>query len=60
MEPKVSKPTRDDLPVCVWCKRGTTPQQLVTAWVNTRRNRRYHAHAKERQRPPAFPIKQER
>jgi hypothetical protein len=37
--------TIDDLPVCVWCKRGTTPQRLVTAWVNTRRNRRYHAHA---------------
>jgi hypothetical protein len=36
--------TIDEPPVCVWRKRGTTPQRLVQVWVNQRANRRYHAH----------------
>jgi hypothetical protein len=34
----------DDPPLCVYCKRGTTPARLVTAWISQRANRRYHAH----------------
>jgi hypothetical protein len=34
------------VPVCVYCKRGTTPQRLVQTWYNYRVRRTYHAHPK--------------
>jgi hypothetical protein len=54
--------TPDDLPVCVYCKRGTTPRQLVTAWVNRGARRCYHAHESchDRNRGQADPARSAR
>jgi hypothetical protein len=35
----------NDLPVCVYCCRGTTSKQLVEVWVKPSARQRYYAHA---------------